>query len=129
MTSIRGEERFNTAVALWSRLRVAAVGVQVVDGKLKLDAPCGVLTPELVAEVAGCKAELIDFLTPAPPASPRGPLCPSCRRSHRDERGACWKCMMRPCVSCGRNTGSALVGLCATCGFRSNGHAGGWADN
>src|SRR5262245_44919591 len=118
--------RRGTARALWLQRRGAGLAGSVGAGPLKLDAPRGVLTPELLNELAERKADLIEFLAPSSP-SPPGLLCPGCKRSHLDDRGACWRCMARPCVDCGANTGSAFVARCVSCGNRHNGNGGGWS--
>lgn len=41
--------------------------------------------------------------------------CPGCRRD-RDAAGRCWRCCDRPCVMCGRPTGSAFIATCFPCG-------------
>jgi hypothetical protein len=72
-----------SALALLQRLRVQDVHLQADDGKLRVNAPKGALTPELRAELAARKEEILAFLErreegPAPPvqASPltQGPL-------------------------------------------------------
>ncbi len=49
--------------------------------------------------------------------------CKACRRP-LDAKGRCWRCCNRPCVECGRMTGSALIARCVPCGLKFNGNAG-----
>jgi hypothetical protein len=45
--------------------------------------------------------------------------CPNCGRD-RDRKGRCWTCFDRPCVGCGRHTGSAFIATCISCGNGPN---------
>jgi len=47
---------------LLNRIRKAGIDIQVLDSKLKLNAPSGVLTPEFIQEIQDNKAELIAYL-------------------------------------------------------------------
>ena len=59
--------------ALLARLAAAGVRLEAADGRLRYDAPPGVLTPALLAELRDRKAALLARL--APPAG-RVPLSP-----------------------------------------------------
>ena len=50
------------ASSLMSELRAAGITVHADDGRIRLDAPCGTLTPTLLADVKSCKAELLTLL-------------------------------------------------------------------
>lgn len=43
------------------------------------------------------------------------PACAKCKRPV-DIKRRCWHCQDRPCVGCGKSTGSVLVATCFTCG-------------
>jgi hypothetical protein len=49
--------------------------------------------------------------------------CQKCGRAP-DEKGRCWNCFDRPCVGCGRPTGSAYIATCLPCGSRSDAPTG-----
>lgn len=68
---------------LFARLRSLDVVVHAEAGKLRLNAPAGVITPELQAELRQRKGELLDWLSQsAPPAQPTGSI-PVVSRSGR----------------------------------------------
>src|SRR4026208_547344 len=66
-----------TVPALVSRLEQLGVRVSVRDGRLRLSAPPGVLTPELQAEIASRKEELKALFQD--PAAARPPIRPISR--------------------------------------------------
>jgi hypothetical protein len=66
---------------------------------------------ELLAALKANKAALLALV--------RGPYrnCVQCGRA-LDEKRRCWRCCDRVCVECGRQTGSAFIQRCITCGLR-----------
>jgi hypothetical protein len=66
-------------------------------------------------------------LPPPPTPTPTLNPCPKCG-APLDRRCACWRCGTRPCVGCGRDTGSPFIARCVPCGQRFNGNRGGWAE-
>ncbi len=92
----------SAAVELLARCRAAAVELGVGSGGASLlweavgDPPA-----DLLADLAANKAEVLALI--------RGPhgSCDSCGRA-LDGKRRCWRCCDRPCVDCGRPTGSAV---------------------
>lgn len=62
-----------TAQAILDRLRVLGARVSLVGDKLRVDAPAGVLTPDLKAALAAHKADLVRLLRPYSPPVVLGP--------------------------------------------------------
>jgi hypothetical protein len=106
----------NIAVDLLARCRDASVELGVVGSSIvweaDADPPSG-----LLAELTMHKADVLALL--------RGPFgnCDQCGR-HLDERRRCWRCCDRPCLQCGRPTGSAFIATCCACGNACNGNSG-----
>lgn len=65
-----------TAATLLDRLRCLGASVSLVGDKLRVEAPAGVLTPDLRRELIEHKAELVRLLRPAPDLPP--PVCDRC---------------------------------------------------
>jgi len=79
--------------------------------------PASRLTGELRQAVMSHKPALLAQLRS------QGLKCRGCGRSV-DEKGRCWRCCNRPCVGCGRPTGTAFIQRCTTCGLAFNGNRG-----
>ncbi|HHY33344.1 MAG TPA: hypothetical protein GX515_10120 [Firmicutes bacterium] len=65
-----------TPEAVLDRLRSLGARVSLVGDKLRVEAPAGVLRPELKAALIGRKTELVRLLRPAPDLPP--PVCDRC---------------------------------------------------
>jgi len=65
-----------TAEAILDRLRSLGARVSLAGDKLHVEAPAGVLTPDLRQELIEHKAELVRLLQPAPDLPP--PVCDRC---------------------------------------------------
>ncbi|MCH8879688.1 MAG: hypothetical protein IID34_07365 [Planctomycetes bacterium] len=63
-----------SATAVLAKLRAAGIAVLAEGGQLRLDAPANTLTPELLAAVKSCKAELLEMLKSPKGLSAVGPL-------------------------------------------------------
>jgi hypothetical protein len=86
-----------------------AKGVYLWAHGAKLRWRCrGYLPDDLRLLFAANKQELLESLRV-------GGSCRKCGRE-RDEKGRCWTCFDRPCVGCGRSTGSAFIATCFPCG-------------
>lgn len=58
-----------TTATLFAALRERGVNLAAIGGRLRVDAPRGVLTPELRATLSAHKAEMLAMLAPTPPES------------------------------------------------------------
>ena len=65
-----------TAAALIHQLAVAGVALEVRDGKLRVDAPEGAITPDMREQLTRHKAAMLELLAPTPAAT----------------KGQCYKC-------------------------------------
>ena len=92
-----------TPEELVAHCRGAGVELSAVGGRLKYRAPAGVVDTTLRAALASNKGEVLRLLSP----------CPECRWPGYD--GKCFICHHRPCDSCHRPTGSALMVFCFPC--------------
>jgi hypothetical protein len=72
---------------------------------------------ELLAELTENKVEILALIR-----SPFG-NCGQCGCA-ADAKRRCWRCHDRPCVNCGRPTGSAFIQRCIACGHAFNGNRG-----
>lgn len=88
-----------TAIQVIETVSAAGIRLLVTDGKLKVDAPAGVLTAEMKAELARCKAELLALLTPRPYERCSTPMtnvefgyhsCPGCRFQIVERHSGFW---------------------------------------
>lgn len=48
--------------------------------------------------------------------APGAPENCRCGTPYEDSRKRCWKCGTRPCIVCGRDTGSVFFSMCIGCG-------------
>lgn len=92
------------AAELLTSLTQRGIRLSAVDGRLRAEAPTGTLTPEDRLALATRKVQLLALLR-----------CPQCYRP-LDEKSRCWKCHYRTCTGCGRDSGSAFIELCFSCG-------------
>lgn len=107
-----------TPVDLLARCRAADLELGVGSGGASLLWESAADPPaDLLADLAANKAAVMALV--------RGPFgnCDSCGRALDGER-RCWRCCDRPCVDCGRATGSAFIARCLPCGHRCNGNQG-----
>ena len=108
-----------TAGRLVARLRALGVALATDGERLTIDAPAGVLTPALLAELRGRKWALLALLAAAEPAvawrvaamaaqlPPAGPVpFLMARATPRHDGGCC---------SCGESMPGGTVGLAARC--------------
>ncbi len=106
------------AVDLLARCRALGIRLGVGSGGASLlweavgDPPA-----DLLADLAANKAVVLTLI--------RGPHgnCDRCGGA-LDAKRRCWRCCDRPCVDCGRPTGSAFIQRCVPCGHRFNGNRG-----
>lgn len=108
----------NAAVELLALCRAAGVELGVGSGGASLVWEAAADPPtELLADLAANKADVL--------AAIRGPFgnCDHCGR-RLDAKRRCWRCCDRPCVECGRPTGSAFIQRCVVCGHRFDGNRG-----
>ena len=108
-----------TAADLLADCRRRGVDVTAVGDRLRWRCRGGP-PADLLNRLRERKAEILATLTAA--------ACPACR-GPTDAGRRCWRCCDRPCVGCGRPTGSAFIQRCSACGARFNGNRGGWADD
>ena len=97
-----------TAYQLLMQASLEGVEVRQEAGKLKWRC-CGPLPAEWRDRLAARRDDIAALFAAVPP-------CPSCR-SLRDEKRRCWKCELRPCSLCGRETGSVFIETCVPCGL------------
>jgi hypothetical protein len=102
---------------------------------LCFSAPVGALTAGLRKALAENRTAILAALraaeppAPTPATSPVQPpavgnqpravdpaCCPSCHKP-LDAKARCWRCHYRTCGGCGKDTGSAFLALCITCGM------------
>jgi hypothetical protein len=105
-------------VELLARCRAAGVALGVGSGGASLRWEAVADPPaDLLADLAAHKADILALI--------RGRFgnCDQCGRA-LDAQRCCWRCCERPCVDCGRPTGSAFVMRCFPCGHRFNGNRG-----
>jgi hypothetical protein len=100
------------AAALLADLRSRGIELET-DGTRLRWRPAFLVTGPLAARIRTHHADLVELLV-GPDTLDR---CPGCRWP-TDSARRCWKCFDRPCVDCGRLTGSALVARCFPCGER-----------
>jgi hypothetical protein len=104
-----------TASELIRHLGSRGIRLEASAGRLRVDAPAGVLTDPDRAALIRCKGELLALLCQAgTPAAQVSVPCPQCGRP-ADEKGCCWKCCNRACSGCRGPTGSAFIAMCRPC--------------
>ncbi len=92
-----------TATELVQTLKDRGVALTVAGDRIKYRAPAGVLTPELLAELAAQKPAVMRLLSSAIPDSPRVPRVTALRMASRK------------CGGCGNLTIASHGTACARC--------------
>lgn len=96
-----------TPTTLATSLLADGYGLRVDGDRLIVTPPHGrKLNEDLATSIREAKDELIKLLSTG---------CVKCRRP-LDKNGTCWKCESRPCVGCGKNTGTPFIATCVACG-------------
>jgi hypothetical protein len=85
---------------LLAECRCRSVTVTAAGSRLHYRGPAGAIDPELLARLAAHKPDLLATLS--------RPACAGCGCC-LDAARRCWACCDRPCVDCGRPTGSAFI--------------------
>src|SRR5262245_57149942 len=91
-----------TLTELIATLRSRRVSLRAAGGRLYYRGPRGAMDAPLREAVELHQDGLMAAIA----------TCPGCRRPLND--GRCWRCSYRLCA-CGRNTGSAFIGMCFLC--------------
>ena len=68
-----------TAADLLATLKTLGATVQAVDGRLRIEAPPGAITPELRAALSEQKPALLELLRPGPQVVPLQLKCAGCK--------------------------------------------------
>ena len=97
--------------ALYADLRSRGIDFET-DGQRLRWRPTFMVSPRDALLLAHHRPAVIHLLTSGWTA----PACPVCRRT-LDSAGRCPRCFDRPCVVCGRMTGSYCIQRCVACGY------------
>ena len=95
-----------TARELLAALRSRGVSLET-DGRRIRYRPAALVDADTAATIQALKAELVPLLNPE--------FCGGCG-GRVDAVRRCYVCCDRPCLACGRLTGSAYVQHCIPCG-------------
>jgi hypothetical protein len=115
-----------SAALLLEEVRGLGVTLFVEGGSVRWRGPKGVMTPELLARLSEQKAAILLMLKAAVDPEDEEEAKEEAKKpkAHYLPCGCpteiCWPCCNRPCVMCGKLTGSAFLSLCTRCGLEGD---------